>query len=614
MGTGCFIESASRYEPDATDPSSVDDQKNKEIATLDANPVHHLCPYEITKCPSSCTIKLLLKHQTGSQNDPQTAQMLTNVFEQRNYSITKLIDDLHHLKYEHDVEDDDANFDVIYDFFNDGTAGKVCDINECRIIERHYRDRGKREIMEELETEDVLLLDMMAMIHFYFLHSFDTDRLTKEERHRVNLEVTDSKQKEQNSDDDALEDDTIRTDVISSILTEKRGNVRFGRDFRRFIVDDDKGSDMKTEGRDVIDFTALSLVIGVVVDVLRDTLLEIPFAEIFDDLIDAVYAENVDENNIWYRFGSTDEQKSKICCKALYGYFKSTQLSSSNFVKISQQIVERKRLQIDVKPFEEVVRTNGFDGRMFDKADAEHYQNMGTFAKRFKGIPGCKAQHLRQLYGALRKWNYVEVKKEETKEIEVEVEAEPVPETNLEHPDVYAIGKRFIFWESQRRHKDYVAAKYGNMKEEVLQSPLLSAYFPGVHVWTVLVASVGAMIQTQTALKINSNGLDKYIYKMEKGEPFDEQHLIALKLYTDFTELCASICSILRRGVVEQISEIANWARILTETVQCYGSSCKNRKHTYYRGVNRTFMFMTIVSRFNLPQSTTIKVENSCAF
>ena len=54
------------------------------------------------------------------------------------------------------------------------------------------------------------------------------------------------------------------------------------------------------------------------------------------------------------------------------------------------------------------------------------------------------------------------------------VEEEDVAfQQNTDKPDVYAIGKRFVFWESQSQHPDYIKPKYANMKEEILQSPLV---------------------------------------------------------------------------------------------------------------------------------------------
>ena len=101
------------------------------------------------------------------------------------------------------------------------------------------------------------------------------------------------------------------------------------------------------------------------------------------------------------------------------------------------------------------------------------------------------------------------------------------------------------------------------------------------------------------------------MYKLEKGAPFDEPHLRALKLYTDFTEMCDKFCAILREGDPKKVAQIAHWAKTLTETIQCFGSriNVKDGKKTYYRGVNKTFVFRMVVSRFHLPQSTTSSVK-----
>ena len=98
---------------------------------------------------------------------------------------------------------------------------------------------------------------------------------------------------------------------------------------------------------------------------------------------------------------------------------------------------------------------------------------------------------------------------------------------------------------------------------------------------------------------------------IDKGVPFDEPHLRALKLYTDFTELCDKFCAILREGNPKKVAQIANWAKTLIETIQCYGSriNVNDAKKTYYRGVNKTFVFRMVVSRFHLPQSTTSSVK-----
>ena len=165
---------------------------------------------------------------------------------------------------------------------------------------------------------------------------------------------------------------------------------------------------------------------------------------------------------------------------------------------------------IDFDALVDVVTTNGLDGRLFDKTANDSYENNGTFSKRFKGVADCKVQHVRQLYGALKKWKYVEPKKviplkqDEEAQDGKEDEKEPVDGDDVNHGSdqmgIYEIGKRFYFWDSHRKHPDYVAAKYSNIKEEVLNNPLFSRFI-NIRSWNTLTATITALLATEKALR-----------------------------------------------------------------------------------------------------------------
>ena len=162
---------------------------------------------DIKSCPSVRIIKVLLKRidrsvqsaGSKSENDSKNQQRhdvahsviesLKSVMEKYEYSSTKLLDDLHHLQYEHGLNDDDNKFDAACEFFKECTTGNDCDVNECPFMMRHYRKRG-REDGGQHDAYDYVLFDIMAQIQCYFFHSFDTDRLAKEERDRVDLELS----------------------------------------------------------------------------------------------------------------------------------------------------------------------------------------------------------------------------------------------------------------------------------------------------------------------------------------------------------------------------------------------------------------------------------------
>eukprot|EP01084_Bolivina_argentea_P317398 550312_1 len=105
------------------------------------------------------------------------------------------------------------------------------------------------------------------------------------------------------------------------------------------------------------------------------------------------------------------------------------------------------------------------------------------------------------------------------------------------------------------------------------------------------------------------------MYKIQKYTPFLLQHILALKLYTDYTTECGVFCKALRSENKSEITEIANWARLLSECVQCYGTSLKGSKRKrYYRGVDKTFTFEMFVTRFNLPTSTSTNFNRAVEF
>ena len=601
---------------------------------------------DLKSCPSARIIKVLLKRMsqsiqsTGSRSENESEnqqqqqhdtahtviESLKSVIEKQEYSATKLLDDIHHLQYDHGLNDDDTKFDAAYDFFKEYTTGK-CDVNECPFMMRHYRVRG-RENGGQHDVDDNVLIDIMAQIHCYFVHSFDTNRLTKEERNRVDLEISigsglesledDEKHSDNVSDDEVDVSQSKRLEKINEILVAKKEKLRFHRDDRRYRdnADDGKSSDNQ------LDFVTMAETVGVDAKMLKEGLGEYgnDINRLIGDLIDVVYAENATTTPLWSKLDVNETEKQELFTNLVHRYFKNIQLSTTNLLKVSEYIIKRKLLQININVLTDVVTTNGIDGRLFDKTAKDLYQNNGTFSKRFKGVADCKVQHVRQLYGALKKWKYVEPKKviplkqDEEAQDGKEDEKEPVDGDDVNHGSdqmgIYEIGKRFYFWDSHRKHPDYVAAKYSNIKEEVLNNPLFFRFI-NIRSWNTLTAAITALLSTERALRICSNGKDHYMYRIKIYEPLEAQHLRSLKLYTDFTDLSAKFCAILRSADPNLIAGIAHWATKLIETVQCFGSTLKSEriKKTYYRGVDRAFIFKTIATRFNLPLSTTANVK-----
>ena len=141
------------------------------------------------------------------------------------------------------------------------------------------------------------------------------------------------------------------------------------------------------------------------------------------------------------------------------------------------------------------------------------------------------------------------------------------------------------------------------MKEEVLNSTLMS-----LRHWNALTPQIETLLNSEWSKKIKSNGRDVDRYAIASDEPFDEEHIRAIKMWTDFTDFSSECSAILRRGDPVEIAEIANWTRTLIETVQCYGSPLEG--HTkYYRGLNSAILFNSmLLSCSNIPIPTTLSV------
>ena len=605
-----------------TNVTVVDAKQGMEPNPSTDVPVSCSLSSPISECPSARIIKVFLK-KLQSAGPSEFIESIRSVFEDHNYTVTDVLNDVHHIKYYHGVDTDDEKFDEIYAFISTALSDEPCSVTNCIHIRRHYRDRGapNNELndVSNDDVNDIVLMDTMAMVHCYFVHSFDLNRLTKEERDAFDIELSSGIGLD-GDEKTPIEDDLTESNrvlLINSILTAKREKLKIGRGDGRYR---DNENDQKSEIVQIVDFTAISNLVDVDEVVLREGLsdYEKDRDRFIGDLIDVVYAKNVNEMKLWSALKMEDDAKRAVFHGILFGHFDCIQLNTANFIKLSVYIIDRKGLQIDFDALYQEVTTNDIDGRMFDKTDREHYQNMGKFSKLFKSAPNCKAQHLRQLYTALKRWQYVEYKMQKVKQQEEEHAQDTKEDENDEviffEPDqpldVYEIGRRFYFWDSHRKHPDFVAPKYENMKQEVLNSPLLSGLIT-IRAWNELTAVIERMVDFEVALQISSNGQSEYMYHLKKREPIDANHIRSLKLYTDFTDLSAKFCAILRWADPVQIAEIAHWTRSLIETVQCFGSSLNDDtvQKTYFRGVDKTFIFRMIATRFHLPLSTTSDVK-----
>ena len=150
--------------------------------------------------------------------------------------------------------------------------------------------------------------------------------------------------------------------------------------------------------------------------------------------------------------------------------------------------------------------------------------------------------------------------------------------------------------------------KYHNLREEFFANASRSTFETVDHrsSWSILEKRVERLLEQRITRSLRSNGK----YGIPKGQPIDEEHLMALLIHTDLTKVNTEYCNILRRGNPDEISFIAHWTRLLMETVQCFGAKI-DPKQKYHRGMDKVYEFTNMAIRCDVPMSTSISVSDT---
>ena len=181
---------------------------------------------------------------------------------------------------------------------------------------------------------------------------------------------------------------------------------------------------------------------------------------------------------------------------------------------------------------------------------------------------------------------------------------------------IYSHGVSFWYWPrgngQDRASCRYVAPRYANLKEEVMATGYVNA-----KAWRGVLAQCETLIETDKlkSMRTNGNDEDREAYGIEDGSSMTLQHLLAIRLYTDFTSLGGIFCGAFRKqnaheiehSIMRRNQRIAIWARLLIEAIRCFGRMY-GPTHKFYRGVSGEFMFKRFIATFNGPVSTSTDV------
>ena len=287
----------------------------------------------------------------------------------------------------------------------------------------------------------------------------------------------------------------------------------------------------------------------------------------------------------------------------LYRYFKIIDLDIINVIDMASTLIPKlpNGHNVDTNKVTEIMEQNAICGRHFVNGTSV-YMKPGKFTNLFKSLENWKTTKkvFRAFWKEMNEWKPFGIDAEIWRATTNMVEEEE----KKEDPLIYEEGKIFDFWDPNRLN--YIEPKYRDLREELLANGYRDALrlLDLLEIWNALKKRVRELTANGTHLTVTSNGK----YQIPRGQPIDEEHLMALLIHTDLTKVDKEYSDILRRGDPDEVSSIAHWARLLTETVQCFGTKI-NPKQNYYRAVDKAFVFKMPTMRFNLPMSTSISVS-----
>eukprot|EP01084_Bolivina_argentea_P303078 523210_1 len=143
------------------------------------------CSVELVQCISAQRIKIVLKELSAFTNDNTKQQLMPISQIDDNYTIIQLLNDYNHIKHDHNVDNDDNEFDKIYEFFKQA-INTPCSVAKCGYVERYYMDRSKlsneynfhnKNIDNDNKLKLYCIMNIISKIHVYFMHSYDINRL-----------------------------------------------------------------------------------------------------------------------------------------------------------------------------------------------------------------------------------------------------------------------------------------------------------------------------------------------------------------------------------------------------------------------------------------------------
>ena len=183
---------------------------------------------------------------------------------------------------------------------------------------------------------------------------------------------------------------------------------------------------------------------------------------------------------------------------------------------------------------------------------------------------------------------------------------------------------RRVVWEGKRKNYEenigyslgdwFVEKKYGNLKEELLNN-LVHTLSASQFAVTLRKATdkLNERRKRGKVLRCNDSCWEES-YGIAKSEEITIEHVVAILLYTNYSDLCYLFSATYRKiheyeedeDMLLRHTEYGIWGRLLREAVECFGiGTGDGHIKTFFHGVSSTLIFDSTSIRLCGPVSTT---------
>jgi len=190
-------------------------------------------------------------------------------------------------------------------------------------------------------------------------------------------------------------------------------------------------------------------------------------------------------------------------------------------------------------------------------------------------------------------------------------------ESLIDTYDVYEFGIHYPYWLKDKNDKNYRKPKHKDLKDEILNNKQhnLSEFE-----WQNLYNKSGALLQDskfRDKFRANKNEYLLQKYNIQPGTVIDNEHLLAIKLYTDCDGLQYNFRRTFRRtfrSVVDSDTlEFYHFGKLLHETVQIYGTEYTENE-IFYHGFCGDNIVPKMFFKINMPISTSKDIDIASNF